>query len=501
MTVTNGAVPGEPRRLPVVVAVLAALVLAGAASVLIRPATGHPASGSLAAETDGLPGAHSTAWFCAGPLPVGVPHEASSIAIANRGPRPATAEVTIVLASGAGSTEKVAVPADHESVVGLSHVHGTSVAAVRVVVDGNGFSVVELVQGALGPDAAPCARQAASTQYLAVGSTAARNNLAISLYNPGSTPAVANVSFATPLGPESPPAFQGVLVAAGHVVVLFAAHSLPFRRFVSATVRSSGGGIVVGASDTVENRGVALSALQGSATRPSTRWFFAPTSGGASASQAFDLMDPGKRPADVEIRLGGPNGIGEITLALAPGATTRYVPAGDESVTAVRWAVVTSLNDAPIVAAREVLVGSALKTTAPRAKNAAQRRRRSLFLLPALPVGFTITSGVTAPADDWVLIGGQSDPRVSEFVTVANFTAHPATVWIRPLKGTLAGLGPLRLPADGSVLVDLADLPAAAGRLALRVTADVAVVAGEELYARGSSGSVGLAAPAAFPVG
>ncbi len=489
------------RRLPVAAAVLAALALAGLASVAIHPVASRPASPSAAGAVKGLPGADSTAWFCAGPLPVGTPHEASSIAIANLRAAPVGAAVTIVLASGATSTEEVSIPARGESVVGLSHLHTPSVAAASVVADRPGVEVVELVHGALGPDVSPCSGQVAMTQYLAAGSTRAGNNLAIALYDPGSTPAVASVSFATPSGPQSPPALQGVPVPAGRVVVVYVAHSLPFRRFLSATVHASGGGVVAGALDVVENRGVTFEALESPVVSASTQWFFPAAPAGASAQQTFDLLNPGRRTADLEIRLGGPVGVGEITLSLAPGATTRYSPASDLSSAAVRWASVTSMNQVPIVAARELLVASPLRVRAPRAKKPAARRRLALHLLPTLPVGFAITSGATSSADSWVLGGGQSDARISEFVTVANPSGRSATVWIRPLTGSFAGLGPVRVAAHGSVVVNLADLPAASGRLSLQVTSNVGVVASGELYTRGSTGSPGLAAPAAFPAG
>ncbi len=501
MTATNGTTEvGERRRLSVAT-VLVALALAGVASVLIHPAGAHPPSPSLAAAADGLPGARSTAWFCAGPLPVGTPGEASSIAIANGDTSPVAATVTIVAAEGAPVTEEISVPASDESVVGLPHPPSATSVAARVVVDGTGVEVAELVHGALGPDASPCVEQMTGTQYLAAGSTAARNDVVLALYDPGATPAVANVSFATPTGPASPPAFQGVLVAAGHVVVLDVAHSLPFRSSLAATVRSSGGALVAGALDIVENRGVELEALESPVAKPATRWFFPAAPAGASAQQTFDLLNPGRRPAEIEIGLDGPGGVGHIALSLAPGATMRYAPAADESAAAVRWASVSATNKVPIVAVRELLVASPVSVPAPRVRSAAARRRRALHQLPLLPVGFTLTSGVTEPATHWVLPGGQSDAHISEFVTVANPSAGPATVWIRPMRGSFAGMAPLTVAAHGSLVVDLAELPTAAGLFALRVTSDVAVVAGGELYVRGPRGSPGLAAPAAFGLG
>lgn len=179
MTATNGRVAFvERRRLSFIAAVAAAFALAGAASALIHPAATPPASGSVAAAVRGEPGATSTAWFCAGPLPVGTPHEAASIAIVNRAPSPVTASVTTVLVSGATTTETFAVAGASESVLGLSHIHASSFAAARVIVDGRDVEVVELVHGAAGPDASPCTEQATGIQYLMAGSTEAKDNLA-----------------------------------------------------------------------------------------------------------------------------------------------------------------------------------------------------------------------------------------------------------------------------------------------------------------------------------
>ncbi len=84
---------------------------------------------------------------------------------------------------------------------------------------------------------------------------------------------------------------------------------------------------------------------------------------------------------------------------------------------------------------------------------------------------------------------------------MSNPSPRPVSVGIRPLSGPLAGLGLFTVPAGGSVVVDLADLASASGRLPLRVMADEPVYVGGELYSRVAWTSPGLAALAAFPVG
>lgn len=502
MTVTSGPprVVG-PRRPVVLATVLAALALGGLASVLVHGRGAPPASAGAARGAAGQPGAVSSAWFCAGPLPVGTPGEASSLSVVNPGSRPLGATVTIVPVSGAATTETISVPAAGESVIGFAAMRRMSFVAARVIVEGGAAEVVERVAGTTGLEASACAEESVATQYLAAGSTQAHNNLAIALYDPGATPAVASISFATPTGPQSPPAFQGVLVAAGHTVVLYAARALPFKRFVSATVASSGGTIVAGALDIVGSRGAAYDALESAVPTPATQWYFAAAPAGTSAQQTFDLENPGKRTAEVEISLGGSSGVGKIALQLGPGATTRYTPAADESAAAVRWASVTSTNRVPIVAARELYLGTALAAPPPTAKGTAARRRRLLLSLPTLPVGLTVDPGCRELAKDWIVAGGESGKRVSEFVTVANPSRVPADVVIRPLGGGFAGPGPLLVAPEGSVVVDLADLAGASGRLSLRVTANDPVVVGGELYSRASRDVPGLTALAAFPVG
>ena len=72
--------------------------------------------------------------------------------------------------------------------------------AAKVDVDGGGVTVSQLVHGAQGWSEAPCASTTAPTWYFASGSTANGNLLFVSVYNPGATMAVVDLTFATPAG-------------------------------------------------------------------------------------------------------------------------------------------------------------------------------------------------------------------------------------------------------------------------------------------------------------
>ena len=87
-----------------------------------------------------------------------------------------------------------------------------------------GVGVSEVVHGALGVTSAPCVTHAGPNAYIAVGSTKDPANVTLALYDPGSTPAVASLSFATSSGPVTPPIFQGLSVLSGQVILVNVGH-------------------------------------------------------------------------------------------------------------------------------------------------------------------------------------------------------------------------------------------------------------------------------------
>jgi len=74
-----------------------------------------------------------------------------------------------------------------------------------------------------------------------------QNTLELSLYDPGATPSVASIAFATTGGDVDPPAYQGLPISAGSMLTLDVGRYLPSEALLGVTVTSTGGPVVVGA--------------------------------------------------------------------------------------------------------------------------------------------------------------------------------------------------------------------------------------------------------------
>lgn len=493
------------RRLPGLLVVVVVLALAGVADATMRahPAptmVGRAAHGStepaLAVVSSPVT---STAWYCAGPLPVGRQPQASSIAVANVGDRPARGRLVVTSSRGERRTTVIAVGAHAQAVYGLPRGWTAASAAATVLVDTASVGVEELVHGPNGPMAARCSVEAGHTAYLAEGSTRGAANLALAIYDPGATPAVASVSFATSAGGVTPPAFQGISVAPGGLVVLDVGREVPGQLTVATTVQSTGGRVVVGAAvDAVVGHHL-LSSLATASPMTSERWQLAAAPLGATARQGFSILDPTGRSARVTVVLASssPRAAGsELTAVVPAGAVVDIAPAALAGRSST-GAVVTAAG-APVVVGRELAVAAMPGASEPAASARARRAAPVLLTLPGLPTGFAAAEGTVAPYRRWLLAGGESDARVSEVVTLTDPGSAPAVVRLTTLAGR--PVLPALTVAPGTSRVVAVRSIGPSGPLALALQATHPVVAGELLYGAGRRG-LGLAAWPGIPVG
>lgn len=483
-------------RFGAVATVAAALALGGLASVAVHSSAPGRATAAEAEAVVDLPGAQSTQWTCAGPLPLGLAGVSSSIELTNTGSGPVASAVTFTATTGRPSTEHLVVVPGAPVVV-RPPMSARGMAAARVLADGLGLSVVELVHGGSGPIAAPCTASTATTEFLVTGDTRRRDEIALSLYDPGSTPAVASVSFATASGTQAPPTFQGVPVGAGQLVVLAVADRLPFAPEVAMTVRSSGGSLAVGALDSTRLGGTLLEALEVGVQAPSSRWLFASAPSGPAAAQVIDLLNPSKKTAQVEVGYLSSQSEPKVAVAVPPGGTARVALNPQQATRALGAAEVTATNGVGVIAARELRIDSVIPQAQLPERNPTVRQRRMVLLVPRIAIGYTITGGAPRAARQWVVGGGESDKSTSELVTVTNPTARPATVTLTPAGSSVPFVRSTVVAPHAQGVVDFADLPAVTGRFAVVVTASAPVVASGSLYAKGS---VGFTSSAAIPL-
>jgi hypothetical protein len=504
------------RRAVAILTVLIALAGAGIANASVRAYRGRAAAKPSVDSTVVLSGATaSDAWSCPGPLPIGARSSSdavtSSIAIANASTKPVEGDLIISNVTGQNASQAIHIAARSQLSVPLRTTGPPSNAAVGVLVDGGGVGVSEVVQGTMGVSDTACSDHAGPTQYLAAGGSHGANNVSLAIFDPGATPAVASVSFATGTTTIAPPAYQGVPVPAGGVVVLDVGHYVPQQAAFSTTVTAVGGWVVAGESMSVLVGTHLLGELVTASSAGSSKWWFPPAPAGTNVHEGFAIANPNTKSADVELALQGAGPTITQSVDLAPGAATVLNPIPAVGQQSLRFARVTSGAATPIVVERETLVTQSISATvlptvvrhghrvlAPVRAFGPQPITRLLGITP----GYGLSAPIESPADGWLLPGGASDHTVGESVLIGNPNSTPVTVSVTTLngaKGATPVLVRVQVGADGCDVLDAGAVVGKALTLPLEVHASSPILAATLLYARGSSGSVGFSASVAIP--
>jgi hypothetical protein len=474
-----------------VVTVIALLVLAGVANATIKRGRVVDRSAPSAALTVvHLGGAvSSVAWYCAGPFPLGLKHEESSLVLANVTGRSIDGEFSVATASGVLASYPVMVTAKTSKTILLPATKRSAFASATVLVDGGGLAVSEEILGPGGADISPCVNHATQTQYLASGATTRPNTIALSLYDPGATPSVASIAFSTPNGPVSPPAYQGLPIAAGAALILDVGRYLPSQALVGITVTSAGGPVVVGALESSVVAGKTLASMVTADAVAERAWWLAPAPAGTTARQRFTILNPGDVGATVKVATSGDSGLASEVVAVPGRGVISLSTASEAQVGAVRWATVTSSE--PIVVTRATtLLGPGGAGGVARAITGAAK------VIAGLPVGYTISAATPALARSWLIGDGESDAGQGELILMANPSAEPATVTFSSLSGGVAP-ATIRIASRGERVVSV---PTTRKGTAIVVTATAPVVVDSGNFARGASASIGWSSPGAIVV-
>ncbi|HTW99647.1 MAG TPA: DUF5719 family protein, partial [Acidimicrobiales bacterium] len=313
----------ERRRWSVLAAVVAVAAGAGALNAAFPRNAPSTTTSTLASPPSvGLQQAASTAWYCAGPLPVGPQSQVGSIAIANLLRHSLRGSVQVVRTSGASVTDPVEVPARSQVVVPLPRTGPSVYAAATVLLDGDGAAVEQIASGPSGTATSACADAPASTTYFPAGSTLGASNLNLALFNPSATPAVASVAVSTGSTSVAPPALQDLSVGAGQLVVLDVGHQVPQQDVIATTVTTSGGELVTGGMLVFPRHGGGVTeALTTGTATGARRWLFGPAPGGPGVHEVYAVLDPGSSPVPVVLHLGSGS-------ATASSSLQAVVPAG-----------------------------------------------------------------------------------------------------------------------------------------------------------------------------
>jgi hypothetical protein len=503
------------RRVVVVAAIACALGGAVAANATIKRhqlATSQAAQ-SAVAFVHPLGRAHSTAWYCPGPLALGLAHEHSHLVIANAAAHAVSGQLLVATTTGQSYTISVTVPEDSTDDVALPSPKKSTFAAASLLSDGSGIGVEEITDGTTGRDAAPCVVDPSLNDYIPAGSTKGASDDVLSLYDPGATPSVANVRFVTATGSEYPLALQGLPINAGQVVVVDVGKAVAQSNVVATVVSASGGSLVVGASERALVGSTPVSSLVSGDGSGASSWYLPALPAGGSTLNYVYVEDVGGSPATASISFSSDDAGSEVAaVRVSPGGIARLTQGPEGTLGALRFATVESKS--PVVVEESSELSSPLSVPGPvshqvgqagkASGTAANALTRSIEGLPArIPSGFAVT-GATVASAKWLLPGGESDARIGEFLTFANPTSAPAVITLSTVANGAITVIPkassILVPAGTSDAVDLSRVLPAEPGVTISVSSTTRIVVAGTFYTKGSRGSVGFSAPVAIPV-
>jgi hypothetical protein len=467
----------EPRaRVALITLLLAGLVGGGVAVRLVARTTPHgsaPAGAVVAAAVDPA-SAESSAWYCAGGTDShgGAP---ATIVLSNSATRTVAPTLTGIEAGAPGApgalsplTIHLAVPGGSQVDVPPAQLAQPGSLAVAVVVDGGGVAVSEVVSSPLGWSMAPCASTTASQWFFAQGATTQGGGLVLSLFNPGSTDATADISLVTSTaGYLSPPAYQGVDVPARALVTENVGDHIAADPVVASLVSTISGSLVAAelqSTGTPGNGGITVTL---GSPAPAPQWVFAQNTDVTGGNLAFHVLNPSTRPTQVSLSIGLPRGAAAEPLSLdVPAQSVATLVAQDQTRIPANtpYAATFTSRGAGIVVARQV--------TSPPGAPAAEPADGGT---PGVALGSTrwLVPAVASPGTGaWALavdvIGGRpARVRIADGTGRAlpgqgNHVVSPGSpLVIGPSPGPPFGTAPFEVVSDQPVAVELDAAPVA----------------------------------------
>jgi hypothetical protein len=503
------------RRVAVIAAIALALGGAVAANATIKR---HQLANSQAAQSavafvHPTGRAHSTAWYCPGPLALGLAHEHSHLVIANVAAHAVSGQLLVATTTGQTYTYSVTVRRDSTTDVALPSPKKSTFAAASLLADGTGIGVEEITDGTTGRLAAPCVVNPSLNDYIPAGSTRGASDVAISLYDPGATPSVANVRFVTANGSEYPLALQGLPINAGEVVVVDIGKDVAQSGVVATDVAASGGSLVVGAIERAQVGPVTVPSLVSGDGSGASSWYLPALPAGGSTLNYVYVEDVGASPTTASISFTSADNDSEVAaVRVGAGGIARLTQGPGGSLGELRFAKVES--KVPVVVEESSQLSSPLDVPGPVVRQvrqsgkasgtAANALSASIEGLPSkIPTGFAVTNATVTSAE-WLLPGGESNAKAGEFVTFANPTSVPAVISLSTIAHravtVIAKASSILVPAGGTAAVDLSRALPSENGVSVLVTSTTRIVVAGSLYAKGSKGSVGFSDPVAIPV-
>jgi hypothetical protein len=418
------------------------------------PATSPP--GAIVAGS----AADSSAWYCAGAAAAPSGSQAALL-LTNPGAQGVSGMVQTVAAAGSSGSSQTTftVPPDQQLTLPVS------VGASTVSLQGGGVGVTEVVNGPLGWSLGPCASSTSDSWYFAHGSTASGDGMQVVLYNPTPTPAVADVSFVSASASLIvPPAYQGIPVAPGTVVVENVSDHVPNDLSLATEVTALSGALVAAELEetgAVGNGG--MSVVEG-ANAPRSQWAFAENADTSGGGNVYTILNPGSRTVSVTVSIDLAQGQAAPLVVRVPPQSTAALTAQNETripAGTVFGLTFSAAGSGVVVARNSSVPGTPLPTTALTPAEAGMSR----WLIPPVPPGqapgaLAVVDLAGHPVE--VRIVGLGLPGHSALAPgSAPFTLKPGGVLVvSPSPAEPVGLSPVEVEANGPVAVELGVAPA-----------------------------------------
>lgn len=483
--------PSTAWRLPVLIAVVLVLAVAGlaAGSASTAPPPASPLAAARVAPADAV----SSSWYCTGGS------GASGVA-------PATLSITNLTAAAVTGTvsvsndkgQRAAIPVTVDargqaSVVPAQIEHGDWLAA-EVDMDGGGVAVTQVVHGPGGWAEAPCATASSSQWFFASGSTAPGDALFVSVFNPTTATAVVDLSFSTSTGQLAPQPFQGLVLAPGSLVVAQVASFVQDRSAVATVVRTRSGAVVASELQQHTANKVTGLSLRLGAPAPERSWYLPRSVHVSSGATSVVVFNPTAAPESVQVSVRLASGpVSPFTAQVAP-MSTWVLQADQESRIPpnVDFATEVTARGGPGVVVDRVV------TSAPGGPGP------QWGAVPAVPISSVANGpGRWVVANPAVAVAGKPAVAGSGFLAVAlqNVGSQDETVRVEAVQpqgpALVAGLAGTTLAPGGFLVVTQSALQAVGAAPVVVSSTGPLAVAGEAVPA----GMPGVVAQAGLPAG
>jgi hypothetical protein len=457
------------RRLPILVAVVAALialVLVGREAVSPTPPVFSTISAPWMPALP-VPGGLTSSWFCPGVPASGEEGVGGEVVIANAGASALDATLTLLAGPGEAVEQTLSIPPRGRQVVDVDAALTADFVSAMVEIEGGGGLVEQRAVHPEGVSVAACANAPATSWYLAEGFTAEGSVEQLVLSNPYDESAIVDIGFATEEGSRQPAELRGTPVPPRSVKVIdMDSVAARDEAEIAVNVVATKGNLVVGRAQLYNGGGRRGFGVTLASPALRDQWWFANGERGSDVSERYSIYNPTDEDVEVTVvPLGIPLTDELVTVEPIVAAAHQVVTFSPDELPGLpngRHAMVFSTGGQQAIVVEQALT-----------RTIEDRPTTSVMMgaPPRLADGYVATT--------WSTAFGPGEPTPDGLV-VYNVDNADATVSVQTVGedgvANLPSLAAIDLPASGLVTIDLSERPVLDRQLIIRSTSRVFVV-------------------------